>query len=329
MRAAVIERFGEAPTCQEVPDPAPVDGQVVARVRAAAIKNIERMLVAGTHYGSRSLHLPARVGVDAVVELPDGRRAYAGATPPEGGMAEQLCIQPERALEIPAGVTDEAAAAMPNAAASAWFALEYAGRLGEGQRVLVLGATGVTGGLAVQLAKQWFGAGSVVAAGRNAERLDDLMSRGADDTIRLGDGALTEAVRARHTERPFDLVLDYLWGAPAEQTLRAFGQGDLEASFHRTRFVQVGEMAGPTIQLPAATLRSAGVEIVGQGAGSVPRDAYARLGTQILPRLFEMVAAGSLTIETVAQPLETVHDAWAAPLRSGQRAVLIPAPSMR
>lgn len=328
MRAAVIDMLGEVPQCRAVPEPTAPEGQVVARVRAAAIKNIERMLVAGTHYGSGRMVLPAGVGLDAVVDLPDGRRVYAGATPPAGAMAERLVVNPAQVVEIPEAVDDPTAAALPNAAVSAWFALEYAGQVRPGQNVLVLGGTGVTGGLAVQLAKHRFGADQVVAVGRSTGRLRHLSELGADDTIRLGgngDGAsLEQAVRERHTERPFDLVLDYLWGKPAEQTLRALASDDLAAGFHRTRFVQVGEMAGSTIELPAAALRSAGVELVGQGAGSVPHEAFARVLAEIIPGLFAMLARGTISLDTVSRPLAQVSDAWTEPTPSGTRTVLMP-----
>lgn len=328
MRAAVIDSLGEVPHSRDVPEPAPADGQVVARVRAAAIKNIERMLVAGTHYGSNRMKMPAGVGIDAIVELPDGRRAYAGTTPQAGAMAERLAVDPAQVAEIPDGVDDATAAALPNAAVSAWFALEYAGQIRSGQSVLILGGTGVTGGLAVQLAKHQFGADQVVAVGRDATRLERLRELGADHTVCLGEesagASLEEATRRRHAERPFDLVLDYLWGKPAEQTLRAVANGDLAAGFHRTRFVQVGETAGPSIELPTSVLRSAGVELVGQGAGSVPREAYGRVGAEILPALFAMLAAGTVSLETVSRPLEQVSEAWTEVIPSGVRTVLIP-----
>ncbi|MDN5858111.1 MAG: hypothetical protein L0H84_05755, partial [Pseudonocardia sp.] len=112
--------------------------------------------------------------------------------------------------------------------------------------------------------------------------------------------------------------------APAEQALRALAGTDLAAEPHRTRFVQVGEMAGPTITLAAGVLRSAGIELVGQGGGSVPTSAFARAGSEIVPRLFAMLAAGELVIDTVARPLAEVSDAWTAPTPSGVRVVLTP-----
>lgn len=127
-----------------------------------------------------------------------------------------------------------------------------------------------------------------------------------------------------HGERPFDLVVDYLWGTPAQQTLRALANNDLTAGFHRTRYVQVGEVAGPTIELPAAMLRSAGIELVGQGAGSVPREAFDRIISEILPALFTMLAKGTISIETVAHPLTEVSEVWTETTASNVRAVLTP-----
>ncbi|QVQ53747.1 zinc-binding alcohol dehydrogenase family protein [Spiractinospora alimapuensis] len=325
MKAAVVERLGQTPVCAEIPEPAPEGDLVVATLRAAAVKNVERMLAAGTHYGSGRMALPLTMGTDAVVETPDGRRLYTGAVPPGGTMAERVLVDPGNAVELPDGVDDAPAAALPNAGVSAMFALEHSGRVRHGQNILVLGATGVTGALAVRLAKRRFGAGTVTAVGRDAARLDWLTTVGADETITLGDPPnLLRAVRRSHHERPFDLVLDYLWGEPAEQTLRALGGDDLAAGFHRTRFVQIGEMAGPTVTLPAGVLRGAGIELVGQGGGSVPREAFARLTRETLPELFSLLASGDLRLETVNRPLDQVSTAWAETPPSGTRLVLTP-----
>jgi NADPH:quinone reductase-like Zn-dependent oxidoreductase len=324
MKAAILTELGRPPSYGELPEPAPGEGEVVAEVRAAALKNIERALADGSHYASARLPLPGQVGLDAVVRLPDGRRMYTGARPPGGAMAELMAVDPRTAVELPAGVDDAEAAALPNAGMSAWFALEYTGAIQPGQSVLVLGATGVTGSLAVQLAKHRFGAGRVVAAGRNAARLDRLVSLGADTTIRLGPDGIADEVRRLHAERPFDLVVDYLWGSPAEQTLRALANDDLAAEFHRTRYAQVGEMAGPSIDLPASVLRSAGIELVGQGGGSVPKEAFGRVVPEILPALFALLADREIGVDTSVRPLAEVTDAWTAPAPSGVRVVLTP-----
>lgn len=329
MKAAVIDEFGATPQYREVPDPEPGEGMQVARVRAAAIKNIERMLAAGDHYGSGGMSMPAQVGLDAVVELTDGSRVYTGATPPSGAMAEYLAVSASLSVPVPDEVDDATAAALPNAAMSAWFSLEYAGKIKEGQTVLILGATGVTGGLAVQLAKHQFRAGHVVAAGRNEARLAELAGQGADEVIQLGrdEAALAQfggAIRQAHQRAPFDVVIDYLWGGPAEQVLGALANEDLQAQYQHTRFVQVGEMAGATVQLPAAVLRSAGLELVGQGAGSVPKEAFERVLPEIMPALLRMVADGTLKLRTRTRALAEVATAWREPAESGLRTVLVP-----
>jgi NADPH:quinone reductase-like Zn-dependent oxidoreductase len=155
---------------------------------------------------------------------------------------------------------------------SAWAALQYAAQVRPEHHLLVLGATGVTGSLAVQPAKSEFGLQRVVVAGRDTSRLDWLRDDGADEVIRLGHDDLTARVAAAHVERPFDAVIDYLWGEPAEQALAALGNQGLGAQFHATRFVQVDNMAGPTINLPAGILRSSGATLAGVGIGSLPRE---------------------------------------------------------
>lgn len=136
------------------------------------------------------------------------------------------------------------AAALPNPGISAWTALAHAAAVKPGDHVLVLGATGVTGSMAVQLATAMFGAGTVVAAGRNTERLAWLRSAGAHATIAMGEQDLGAAVAQMHAERPFDAVLDYLWGEPAAEVLTALAGSHPAAHYHPTRFVQIGSMAG-------------------------------------------------------------------------------------
>ncbi len=323
MRAAVVRSLGHVPSYTDFPDPQPGEGTVVASVRAASLKNLDRGLVSGKHYGSAALALPSIAGVDGVAQLDDGRLVYTGAVSPYGIMAERALIDPRGAVAVPAGVDPVLAAAVPNPGLSAWFSLEYAARIQPGQTVLVLGATGVTGSVAVQLAKAKFGAGHVLAVGRDRTRLDWLYSVGADETIPLM-GDFPNLLAAAHRSHPIDVVLDYLWGEPAESVLDALTNTGLHAGYQATRYVQIGAMAGPTIQLPAAALRSAGIEMVGVGIGSVPPEAHARANTELLPTLFDMVAGGNLHITTDTQPLAAVEQLWTAAEPSGTRVVLVP-----
>jgi NADPH:quinone reductase-like Zn-dependent oxidoreductase len=324
MKAAVVEVWGQSPIYSDFPDPVATGSAVVAEVEASALTNLTRGLVSGNHYASKEIQLPAVPGVDGVARLDGGRRVYTGALAPYGMMAERTLINPHGAIELPEHVDSVTAAAVPNPGMSAWMSLEHAAAVGPGDHILVLGATGVTGSIAVQLARSVFGAGRVVVAGRDVSRLEWLRTVGADDAIALGNSNLGDRVAEQHAERPFDAVLDYLWGEPAEQTLTALASSHPAAHYHATRFVQIGSMAGPTLTLPAGILRGNGITLAGLGLGSVPLEVLARTRTEALPRLFAMVSTGELQLRTKACPLTEVEQAWTAPVPSGTRVVLTP-----
>lgn len=324
MKAAVVTEWGQSPTYTDFPEPRPGEGTVVATVEASALTNITKGIISGKHYASRGLTLPAIPGVDGVARLDDGRRVYTGAVAPYGMMAERTLISSHGLVELPDGVDAVTAAAVPNPGISAWTALEFAAALQPGQRVLILGATGVTGSMAVQLATSVFGAGQVTVTGRDQARLQWLRTVGADEAINLADDDVSERIRALHTEHPFDAVLDYLWGDPAAKALAALAGSHPAAHYHRTRFVQIGSMAGADIELPAAVLRSTGITMSGVGIGSVPPEVMTRIRTEALPRLFDMVTTGAIALRTLTRPLAEVCDAWTTAQASGTRVVLTP-----
>jgi NADPH:quinone reductase-like Zn-dependent oxidoreductase len=168
-------------------------------------------------------------------------------------------------LPIPDALNDVTAAALPNPALSSWLPLVWRAHLKPGETVLILGATGVAGRLAVQVARH-LGARRVVAVGRNPEVLKTLPDLGADTTISLDkpDRELAAALKAEADRNHFDIVLDFLWGHPTEVLLEAVTGHDVTAESRRIRLVEIGEMAGPTISLAAAALRSSGLEIYGR-----------------------------------------------------------------
>ncbi|WP_163795063.1 quinone oxidoreductase family protein [Mycolicibacterium sediminis] len=324
MLAAVVEEWGATPVYAEFGDPEARDGALAATVEASALTNLTRALISGKHYASKEIPLPAIPGFDGVARLDDGRRVYGYSVAPYGMMAQRTLVAADGLVEVPEGVDSVTAAAVPNPGISAWTALSFAAKVQPGDHVLILGATGVTGAMAAQLAKNVFGAGRVVVAGRDQARLDWLLGAGADEAISMRDEDLAERIRALHAERPFDAVLDYLWGPPAATALTALADSHPSAHYHATRFVQIGSIAGDPIELPAGILRGTGIVLSGVGIGSVPPEVMANARTEALPRLFAMVASGDLRLETATRALSDVEDVWTTAEPSGTRVVLVP-----
>ena len=321
MKAAVLHALGQSPRYEDFADPQPTEGEVLVRVKAASLKNVDKMMSNGSHY-DRLPGFPCVCGVDGVGLLDDGARVFCGgARPPYGMMAERAAVSRAWCLPIPEQVDDVTAAALPNPALSAWLGLAWRGQLQPGELVLILGATGVAGQLAVQIAKH-FDAGRVVAAGRNPRVLMRLRDLGADATIALdqSDQELTAAFIREAGPSRYDVVLDYVWGHPTEVLLAALTRHDVKAAASRTRLVQIGEMAGPTVALSAAALRSSGLELYGSGGGSVPPQAI----FEAFPHVWALATRGKLRIQTEPVPLADVENAWQRRDLEGRRLVLVP-----
>jgi NADPH:quinone reductase-like Zn-dependent oxidoreductase len=319
MNAAVLHALGKPPLFEEFPDPTPGEGEVLIRVCAAALKPVDKQLANGKHYASPR-EFPVVCGMDGIGRLEDGTRMFfGGPRRPYGAMAERTVVRRAQCFPIPDELDDVTAAAIPNPGVSAWLSLKHSAKLASGETVLILGATGVTGKLAVQIAKI-LGAGRVVAAGRNEHVLSTLPELGADATIRLDKPheELVEAFRRQAGEKVFDVIIDYLWGPPTEALLTAITGTEFAVAGSQTRLVEVGESAGPTITLPAAVLRSTALTILGT-AGIPPWDVL----TEAFQQVMNHAASGKLRIDTERVPLREVEGAWQRD-QHGSRTVIIP-----
>jgi NADPH:quinone reductase-like Zn-dependent oxidoreductase len=318
MHAAVLYQLGSVPHFEQFDEPVAGDGEVLIKVLAASLKPIDKAIASGGHYASYR-KLPVICGVDGVGKLETGERVlFGGCRWPFGTMAERTIAPRAFCFPLPDALDDATAAALPNPALSSWLPLKWRAKLKAGETVLVLGATGTAGKLAVQIAKL-LGAGRIIAAGRNPQQLEATKSLGADVTIRIDEPGknLTEIFRAVAKDG-IDIVLDYLWGAPTEALIAALTGHDLAAEPHATRLIEIGSMAGPTISLPGAALRSSGLEIYGAGGGSVPKQAIA----EALPQIFEYAARGTLKLETKKVSLSDVEAEWNQ--NEDRRVVFIP-----
>jgi NADPH:quinone reductase-like Zn-dependent oxidoreductase len=322
MKAAVLHALGEFPRFEEVPDPVPADGEEIIEVTAAPLNNIDKIRADGSHYsvrpGTGGDGLPAVPGVIGAGRLADGRQVLFGSR--LGTMAQYCVVTPAMTFPIPDGLDDAVAAAVWNPGLSAWLTLNWRVKLQPGQTVLIMGATGVTGKLAVQVARR-LGAGRIVAAGRNEQVLAELPGLGADAVVplRQPDAALAEAF-TEAADEGYDLVIDYLWGHPTEVFLGAITHHDMHTRSASTRLVQVGEMAGPAISLTAGVLRSAGLEILGVGTGTMPP---LDVITSTLQELLALVRDGELLVDIERLPLSEVEQAWSRD-QHGRRPVFIP-----
>lgn len=325
MNAVVVEAFDRPPRYTTFTDPVPSDNELLIEVTAAALHPIVRALAAGTHYGSTGA-LNFIPGVDGVGRLPDGTRVFFGRTQDlYGTFAERSITQSWLTLPLPDTVDDVTVAAMMNPGMSSWAALTARTKFAAGESVLILGATGIAGLLAVQIARR-LGASRVIAAGRNPEALAQAAALGADATVALeqdpqknNQDTLIADFRHHLSESKIDIVLDYLWGSPAESLLAAISQKGLSHETRRIRYIQIGNSAGPNISLPAATLRSTALELLGSGFGSASLQEIMKAVGQFLAA----AAESPFQIPTKAVPLRDIEAAWTTP-DEGTRLVFTP-----
>jgi NADPH:quinone reductase-like Zn-dependent oxidoreductase len=316
MKAAVVSSFDSAPRYQDFGVPVPADDdEVLVDVLAAGLHPRVRSQANGSHYTSTDA-LPLVPGVDGVGRGPDGLlRYFILPDTTMGAMAEQTVIDVRRSIVLPEGTDPVTVAAAMNPAMSSWVALRQRVSFQAGQDVLVLGATGNAGQMAVQVAKR-LGAGQVIAAGRDPGRLAGLPALGATATVPLG--ATDTADRLAKAAADVDVVLDYLWGQPAADAMIAIITNRADRS-RPLSWIEIGSVAGPTAPIPSAALRAARLQLVGSGQGSVnTREYLAELNA-----LAQEIAAGTIAVDARPVPLAQVEKAWAA-TDAKHRIVLVP-----
>ncbi|MET0864833.1 MAG: zinc-binding alcohol dehydrogenase family protein [Nakamurella sp.] len=318
MYAAVVTSFGSAPRYQEFHTPEPRgETAMLVDVLAAGLHPRVRSQAAGSHYTSTN-ELPLVPGIDGVGRGSDGQlRYFLLPDTSMGSMAEQTVVDTRRSIALPETSDPVAIAAAMNPAMSSWIALRRRIEFHPGQNVLVLGATGSAGRLAVAIAKL-LGANKIIGAGRNADRLDELAALGATGTVRYV-GSSDGAGRLAEMAKDVDVVIDYLWGEPTAAAMLAV----VSSRADRRRplsWIEVGSVAGPTAMIPSAALRAARLQILGSGQGSVGTGEI----LAELPALAAAISDGTLDIATRAVPLADVEQAWAEAAGSTRRIVLTP-----
>ncbi len=304
MKAAIVLGAGRPPVYGDFTEPQPSANDSRIAVTAAAISPVVKSRAAGTHYSS-SGQFPFVVGIDGVGRLDDGSRVYfVLPKAPYGSMAERTVVPSAQCLALPDELDDVTAAAIANPGMSSWAAYTERAELKAGETVLVNGATGTAGRLAVQIAKH-LGAKKVIATARNADPLASVAALGADVTIPLVEN---ESILEDRFKEQFaagvDVVIDYLWGKSAERLLIAAAKAGADAV--PIRFVQGGSASGSDITLPSAVLRSSAIELMGSGIGSIALDCFVRC----IGELLHAAVPGGFQIAAKAVPLSEVEQAW-------------------
>ena len=321
MKAAVMYQKGELPQYVDFPEPSTQhDNELLVSVKAVAIKHLDKAIASGRHYSSEAPKQNGRVpGGDGICLLEDGTRVYGMGV--SGMLAERATIHKDRIVKVPDALDDVTAAALPNAVIGAAMGLKFKADIQPGDVVLINGATGFTGRVAVQIAKH-YGAKKVIATGRNQQSLEDLLSLGADETISLlqDDESFKKRIQDIHSQTPIDVIIDYIWGHSAEMILGCLkGNGSFTNSI---RYVSIGTMAGDVIQLSAAILRSVDLQLTGSGMGAWSKPQVGMFFTEILPEMFQLAAAGKLKVSATQVKLQDIAELWDLNVPDGQRLVV-------
>ncbi|SOC49717.1 NADPH:quinone reductase [Blastococcus aggregatus] len=307
MRAAVVRTPGEHPELGEHPDPVPGAADTVVRVTAAPLVPLDLLCASGTSYFGRPAvpYVPGVQGVGVVESSPElaaGTRVWfatsAGMAPGDGSLAERCAVRPDDVVPLDADVPDAALAALGLSAVAAWMSLTWRAGLRAGEHVLVLGAGGAVGQVAVGAARV-LGAGRVVAVARSERARDRALAAGADEVLALEGDA--EALAGRFREAlggRLDVVVDPVFGVAATAASRVLSDGG--------RLVNLGGASGDTAEFSSAVLRSRSASVLGYTNNALTpvqrRDA--------LEAVAGHAAAGRLAVAHEPVPLADVAAAW-------------------
>jgi NADPH:quinone reductase-like Zn-dependent oxidoreductase len=312
MRAAIVHEYGDTPSVEEFPEPHATEGQVIVNVTAAGLNPVDPGIVSGG-FPFRHPRPPFVVGYSGVGILAGGQRVYLEApTEPYGAVAELALVDEQEVIPLPEGLDDALAAALGVPGLAAWLALEWCARLAPGETVLVLGAGGGAGQVALQVARI-LGAGRVVAAARGDASLARARHQGADATAQIVGGQDLRPALREAAPSGYDVIVDLSWGVPV---LAAIDTANVGA-----RVVQIGNLAGTSAQLNAGAFRNKLVTIIGHTNLLAPRSerrsAYAKLA--------QHAREGDVTVDLERVPLDRIADTWAR-LQAGasRKLVMIP-----
>lgn len=309
MRAALITELSSPPSIGERPTPIPADGSTLLTVAVAALNPIDVAIGAGRFHAGHP-PLPYVPAIEAVGRTADGRFVYAQGAglgiSADGFAAEQVAVPESALIEIPGDADPAIAAALGTAGLAGWLSVTARANVTADDIVVVLGASGTVGNIAVQ-ASRLRGARRIVAVGRSAERLAQV-ERAADATVLIGDDLAARVLEAAGGAPT--VVIDMLWGAPLTSILSVVAP--------RARIVQVGASAGPEAIVPSAAVRGKQLDILGYSNFGVPRP----LLVEAYLELLRLTAIGTIAVPIEVHLLDDVVAAWQATAAGTSKVVL-------
>jgi NADPH:quinone reductase-like Zn-dependent oxidoreductase len=321
MRALIVNEPKAAPVIGERPEPTVGDGDALVELRAGGLNPVDYTVSAGTFPGGSPTapYVPGAEGVGTVLRstrFAEGTRVYASGRglgiARDGAFSERFAVADEILIAVPEGVDDVTAAAFGVAGLAAWLPLSWLAPVRQGESVLVLGATGSVGAVAIQAAKA-LGAGRVVAVGRDPGKLDGCRTLGADESVSIAGDGFAERLAAAVADAPPTLIFDALWGPVIETVVALAPVG--------ARIVNLGQSAGTHANLPSGAVRGKRLQILGYSNFGVPPAALAEGYRSLL----EHVSAGRIGLEIETVPFAGIAEAWVRLAGGSERKlVLIP-----
>ena len=304
VKAAVIMQKDQPPIYGDFKEPMSAPDHSIVYVQASSISQITKARASATHYSSDN-KVPFVPGFDGVGTLEDGSRVYfLLPISPFGAMAEFCLVDKKHYIQIPQTLDAEMVAAMAIPGMSSWAALVEQAQMIAGETVFINGAGGISGRLAIQIAK-YLGAKTIIATARKSSLFDELFELGADQCLLLTDDSQTmEDTFKSVCKQGVNIVLDYLWGPSALTLVNAIAKNSPQEI--PVRYVQIGSIGGATIPFPASVLRSSGLRLMGSGLGSLSIQTMLDSVSQVL---INTPAAG-LKINIQQIPLAQVQTAW-------------------
>lgn len=327
MRAFVLSKYDTAVHAADVPEPSVGEHDVLVRVQAAGVNQLDEKIRAGEFRAILPYRLPIVLGHDVagtVIRVGAGVSRFAigdevYARPRDrriGTFAERIAVDESDVALKPASITMDEAGSLPLVALTAWQALVEIGEVRRGDKVLIHAGAGGVGSIAIQLAKHL---GAEVATTASGAKADFVRMLGADHVVDYRSEDFEEVLSG------YDVVLDSLGGENLEKSLRILRPGGRAVGISGPPTPEFARAAGlnPLLRLAMAVL-SRKVRAQAKRLGVAYTFLFMRASGEQLRQIAELVDAGAIRpIVGRVLPFEEAADGIASLTRGGIRGKVV------